>query len=308
MSLRALLASALSLIMAAAAPALADPAIGKRVDAVFADDAVTLTEAGKTVLVYRTKPLDAAAEPGRSNYVSPLYAPDGTALTEDKPGDHPHQRGVWWAWMKVQADGKTVADGWYMKGLSYFVREKRFLGDAEGGGTLTVEVDWMVNSGPELAYVARETTKVTVRPLKAGTRRVEFDTTIASRIDALGLGGSEDDRGFGGFSIRLVDPEHLTFSSGGKTIVPNGAALDAGASMGFAWSGGSNSPAWSVGLACKANGQAVKRWMLYNERSMQNCVLPGRAPMVLRKDQTLRLQQTVVIRPIPKKKPEPKAP
>ena len=303
MSLRALLASALILITTAAAPAFADPAIGKRVDAVFADDAVTLTEAGKTVLVYRTKPLDAAAEPGRSNYVSPLYAPDGTALTEDKPGDHPHQRGVWWAWMKVQADGKTVADGWYMKGLSYFVREKRFLGDAEGGGTLTVQVDWMVNSGPELAYVARETTKVTVRPLKAGTRRVEFDTTIASRIDALGLGGSEDDRGFGGFSIRLVDPEHLTFSSGGKTIVPNGAALDAGASMGFAWSGGSNSPAWSVGLACKANGQAVKRWMLYNDRSMQNCVFPGRAPLVLRKDQTLRLQQTVVIRPIPKKKP-----
>ena len=308
MSLRALLASALILITTAAAPAFADPVIGKRVDAVFADDAVTLTEAGKTVLVYRTKPLDAAAEPGRSNYVSPLYAPDGTALTEDKPGDHPHQRGVWWAWMKVQADGKTVADGWYMKGVSYFVREKRFLGDAEGGGTLTVEVDWMVNSGPELVYVARETTKVTVRPLKAGTRRVEFDTTIASRIDALGLGGSEDDRGFGGFSIRLVDPEHLTFSSGGKTIVPNGAALEAGASMGFAWSGGTNSPAWSVGLACKANGQAVKRWMLYNDRSMQNCVFPGRAPLVLRKDQTLRLQQTVVIRPIPKKKPEPKAP
>jgi hypothetical protein len=299
MSLRALLAVALL----AATPALADPAIGKRVDAVFADDAVTLTEAGKTVLVYRTKPLDAAAEPGRANYVGALYAPDGAALTEDRPGDHPHQRGIWWAWMKVQTGGKTVADGWYMKGLTYFVREKRFLGDAEGGGTLTVDVDWMVNSGPELAYVARETTKVTVRPLKAGARRIEFDTTIVSRIDALGLGGSEDDRGFGGFSIRLVDPEHLTFSSGGKVITPNGAAIDAGSNMGFAWSGGSGAPAWAVGLACKANGQAVKRWMLYNDRSMQNCVFPGRAPLVLKKDQALHLQETLVIRPIAKKKP-----
>lgn len=298
MSLRAF-----ALIVAfAASPALADPAIGKRVDAVFADDAVTLTEAGKTVLVYRTKPLD-PAEPGRANYVAALYAPDGAALTEDRPGDHPHQRGAWWAWMKVQAGGKTVADGWYMKGLTYFVREKRFLGDAEGGGTLTVEVDWMVNSGPELAYVARETTKVTVRPLRAGARRVEFDTTITSRVDALGLGGSEDDRGFGGFSIRLVDPEHLTFSSGGKVITPNGAAIDAGSNMGFAWSGGSGSPAWAVGLACKANGQAVKRWMLYNDRSMQNCVFPGRAPLVLKKDQALRLQETVVIRPVAKRKP-----
>jgi len=302
MSLRALLA-AVTLLSAAATPALADPAIGKRVDAVFADDAVTLTEAGKTVLAYRTKPLNPAAEPGRANYVGALYAPDGAALVEDRPGDHPHQRGVWWAWMKVQTGGKPVADGWYMKGLTYFAREKRFLGDAEGGGTLTVDVDWMVNSGPELAYVARETTKVTVRPLKAGARRVEFDTTITSRVDALGLGGSEDDRGFGGFSIRLVDPEHLTFSSGGKTITPNGAAIDAGPNMGFAWSGGSSSPAWAVGLACKANGQPVKRWMLYNDRSMQNCVFPGRAPLMLKKDQALHLQETLVIRPAAKKKP-----
>ncbi|AZS21053.1 MULTISPECIES: DUF6807 family protein [unclassified Caulobacter] len=300
MSLRSFLTAT---ILALASPVLADPAIGKRVDAVFADDTVTLTEAGKTVLVYRTKPINPATEPGRANYISPLYAPDGTALTEDKPGDHPHQRGVWWAWMKVQADGKIVADGWYMKNLAYSVREKRFLGDAEGGGTLTVEVDWIVNSGDELSFVAREVTKVTVRPLKSGVRRLEFDTTITSRLDALGLGGSEDDRGFGGFSIRLVDPEHLTFASGGKTLVPNGAVLDAGQSMGFAWSGGSNSPAWTVGLACKANGQAVTRWMLYNVRSMQNCVFPGRAPMILKKDQTLRLQETVIIRPVAKKKP-----
>ena len=297
MSFRALLAAALLL---AASPAFADPAIGKRVDAAFADDSVTLTEAGKTVLVYRAKPLDPAGEPGRSNYVGALYAPDGTALTEDKPGDHPHQRGVWWAWMKVQSSGKTVADGWYMKGLTYFVRSKSFLGDAEGGGTLTVDVDWIVNSGPELVYVARETTKVTVRPLRAGARRVEFDTTITSRIDALGLGGSEDDRGFGGFSIRLVDPEHLTFSSGGKTITPNGGAITAGANMGFAWTDAA-SPAWAVGLACKANGQAVTRWMLYNDRSMQNCVFPGRAPLVLKKDEALRLRETLVIRPVAQK-------
>lgn len=300
MSLHRVLLS-LTFGLALATPALTDPAIGKRVDAVLADDAVTLTEAGKTVLVYRTKPLDPAAEPGRANYVGALYAPDGTALVEDRPGDHPHQRGVWWAWMKVQSGGKTVADGWYMKGLSYFVRQKAFLGDAEGGGTLTVDVDWMVNSGPEIVYVATETTKVTVRPLKSVARRVEFDTTITSRVDALGLGGSEDDRGFGGFSIRLVDPEHLTFSSGGKAIAPNGAAITAGSNMGFAWTDPA-SPAWAVGLACKANGQAVTRWMLYNDRSMQNCVFPGRAPLVLRKGEALRLQETLVIRPVVKKK------
>ncbi|HJV43670.1 DUF6807 family protein [Caulobacter sp.] len=298
---RALLA--LLCVFATSVPAWADPAIGKRVDAVFADDAVTLTEAGKTVLVYRAKPADAAVEPGRANHVAALYAPDGVALTEDRPGDHPHQRGVWWAWMNVQIDGETVADGWYMKGLAYIVREKRFLGDAEGGGTLTVEVDWVVNSGPELVYVARETSKITVRPLKAGARRVLFDTLIVSRVDALGLGGSADDRGFGGFSIRLIDPERLTFSSDGKTISPNGGAIDAGSSMGFAWSGAPDAPHWSVGLACKANGQVIKRWMLYNDRSMQNCVFPGRAPLVLKKGESLHLEETLVMRPVSRKLP-----
>ena len=51
------------------------------------------------------------------------------------------------------------------------------------------------------------------------------------------------------------------------------------------------------------NGQAVTRWMLYNDRSMQNCVFPGRAPLVLKKGQALHLEETVVIRPLAKKKP-----
>ena len=63
MCLRTLIAAA---TLALASPSLADPAIGKRVDAVFADDTVTLTEAGRTVLVYRTKPINPATEPGRA--------------------------------------------------------------------------------------------------------------------------------------------------------------------------------------------------------------------------------------------------
>jgi hypothetical protein len=125
-----------ALALLAPAELHADPAIGARVDAVLADDAVTITEAGKTVLVYRTKPLDPANEPGRLNYVHPLYAPDGTVLTEDKPADHLHQRGAFWSWHQVLVNGKAVADGWFMKGLTFHVRGRRFKGDAQGGGNI----------------------------------------------------------------------------------------------------------------------------------------------------------------------------
>lgn len=267
-----------------------------RVDAVFAADGVTITDGGKSVLFYRTAAAD-PREPGRLNYVHPIWAPDGTVLTEDRPADHLHQRGAFWSWHQVLVDGKNVADGWFMKGLTFNVREKRFKGDAAGGGTLVVNADWIVNSTPEVDYVARETTKVRVYPLKDGAQRIDFDTVITARSDTLALGGSDDAKGYGGFSVRLVKPDRLNFGSGGKTVTPAVGPVEAGKAMGFAWTAGDGSPAWTVGLACKANGTPITRWILRKELSMQNCVFPGRAPFVLKKGETLRLQSTLILRP-----------
>lgn len=266
-----------------------------RVDAVFAADGVTITDGGKSVLFYRTAPAD-PREPGRLNYVHPLYAPDGAVLTQDRPADHLHQRGVFWSWHQVIVDGKAVADGWFMKGLTFHVREKRFKGDKAAGGTLTVNADWIVNSGPEVAYVARETTKVKVFALKKGARRIDFDTVITARADTLALGGSDDAKGYGGFSMRLIQPDRLAFGSAGKAVTPAVGPVEAGKAMGFAWTG-SDVPAWTVGLACRADGAPITRWILRKELSMQNCVFPGRAPFVLKKGQTLRLQSTLILRP-----------
>jgi hypothetical protein len=216
-------------------------------------------------------------------------------LTQERPADHLHQRGEFWSCHQVIVDGKAAADGWFMKGLTFHVREKRFKGDRADGGTLTVNADWFVNSGVEVAYVARDTTKVTVFALKKGARRIDFDTVITARADTLALGGSDDAKGYGGFSMRLVQPDRLVFGSGGKVVTPAVAPVEAGKAMGFAWTG-PDVPAWTVGLACRANGAPITRWILRKELSMQNCVFPGRAPFVLKKGQTLRLQSTLILR------------
>jgi hypothetical protein len=281
----------------APAPALATAPNPPRVDAVFADDGVTITDGGRPVLFYRTKPADPTREPGRLNYVHPIWAPDGTVLTEDRPADHPDQRGAFWGWPQVAVDNKPVADGWAMKGLTFHVREKRFKGDKAGGGSLVVNSDWIVNAGPELAFVARETTRVKVLPLKDGARRIDVETVITARADSLTLAGSDDARGYGGFSIRLVRPDTLSFGSEGKPVVPTVAAVAAGASIGMAWAREPGLPAWTVGLACKANGQPIRQWLLRRDLSMQNCVFPGRAPATLKAGETLRLQSTLILRP-----------
>jgi hypothetical protein len=203
----------------------------------------------------------------------------------------------------VLVDGKNVADGWFMKGLTFHVREKRFKGDSAGGGTLVVNADWIINSAPEVNYVARETSKVRVYPLKDGARRIDFDTVITARSDTLALGGSDDVKGYGGFSVRLIKPDRLTFGSGGKAVTPAVGPVEAGKAMGFAWTPGGGSPAWTVGLACKANGAPITRWILRKELSMQNCVFPGRAPFILKKGETLRLQSTLILRPATPPKP-----
>ena len=289
--MKALLVAALLALVPAAA--LARPGL----DASIGPDGVTVTDSDQPVLFYRTRPVDPAVEPGRLNYIHPLYAPDGTILTEDRPATLPEQRGVFWAWRQVRLGGETVADGWGMKGLTYLVRRTNFGGEVGGVGILTLQVDWIVNSRPELLFVAREVTTIRIQPLKDGVRRLDFETTITPLVDGLSLGGSDDAKGYGGFAARLVAPERLVFGSAGKAVTPQATPVTAGPSMGFSWPGQPGLSKWAVGMACKVNGRPISLWILRREPSMQNCVWPGRAPVALTKDSPLRLQSTLIIRP-----------
>jgi hypothetical protein len=43
----------------------------------------------------------------RSNYIHPLYGPSGEMLTRDWSKDHPHHRGIYWAWPEVEFGAKV---------------------------------------------------------------------------------------------------------------------------------------------------------------------------------------------------------
>ena len=78
----------------------------------------SITENGKPVLRYNY----GTNEPGavlekvtegnrkyaqaRSDYIHPLYGPDGEELTKDWSVDHPHHRGIYWAWPEVEFQGE----------------------------------------------------------------------------------------------------------------------------------------------------------------------------------------------------------
>ena len=56
-----------------------------------------LSESGKPIFVYNHGMMLAPGFPEamrRSSYLHPVYAPDGTVLTDDFNADHPHHRGI----------------------------------------------------------------------------------------------------------------------------------------------------------------------------------------------------------------------
>jgi hypothetical protein len=282
----ALGAAALLLLSAAGAQA--------RVDIRPQPDGVTVSDDGKPVLFFRTRTPD-PAQPGRLAYVHPLQAPDGTVLTEDQPADHPSQRGLYWGWPQVLLNGQAVADSWNLKGMTFFVRATRFQGATDGSGALSFDIDWIVSSRPELVYVASETTKITVRPLARGARRIEIDTVVTPRVDGLAVSGGE--KGEGGLALRLARPDRLVFNSGKTTVAATPGPLTAGPAMGFSWPAEAGAPAYAVGLACRAQGLSLTQWILRHELSGQNCVFPGRTAYAISRDRPLHLQATLVIQP-----------
>jgi hypothetical protein len=83
-----------------------------------ASGAIVILDASKPVLRYNYQ----AVQPGdvlsqvhpdnlkyaraRSDYIHPLYGPAGEELTKDWSVDHPHHRGIYWAWPEVQYNGE----------------------------------------------------------------------------------------------------------------------------------------------------------------------------------------------------------
>ena len=84
------------------------PVLQYNYSTVYEKDAVDTMPANK----YRKEASDTfMANPSiyavpRSNYIHPVYGPSGELLTRDWSKDHPHHRGIYWAWPEVEFGNK----------------------------------------------------------------------------------------------------------------------------------------------------------------------------------------------------------
>jgi hypothetical protein len=294
---RLALASLLLLLPLLAVPACTTgrPVLPVPVTASYRDDGVLLSAGHRPILFYRSRP-PAAAEPWRVHYLHPVHAPDGRLLSEDAPADHVHQRGVYWAWRRILLHDVPVADGWVGRDLNLQVSVPRFEALADGVGRLHTRAVWRVRQAPLALDLIEENTTFDVSVLEPGEFRIEIEIHLRALQSGVALAGTDDEKGYGGFSFRLPEPERLEFSSNGATLQARVAAVETGTTVEFGWADGARSSGLRVDMACTVDGQPWRQWVLRREPSMQNCAFPGRRPVVVPVDRPLRLHVSLRLR------------
>jgi len=165
------------------------------------DSSIEILEDGRPALVYNHgMMLREGVDPKyrRSSYIHPLYAPDGTVLTDDFPKDHPHHRGACWSWPIVKFDGQTH-DVWAVIGMHQrFVRwiERSARRDS---AVLAVENGWFAGD----RKAVKETVEMTVHQTQGARRRTVIRLSFEAVEAPVEICGREV-KGYGGFGVRFA--------------------------------------------------------------------------------------------------------
>jgi Methane oxygenase PmoA len=271
-----------------------DQADSSRVEALRTDDGVQLVDGGAPVLFYRSR-ASAGREPWRTHYVHPVHSIGGAVITEDAPADHVHHRGLFWAWRRILVDGVKVADGWVGDNLVLDVAPPTVTSHEDGSAQIDVRARWIVPMEGQPTPIIEETSSIRAYLAVDGRRRIDVLVGLQALRRGVELAGTDDEKGYGGLSLRVANPQLAGIESGGRILHATVAAMQTADWVAFSWR--VPPPPWPARIAasCQVDGHAWTRWVLRQEPSMQNCAFPGAAPTAVPRDRVLRLGLSLLV-------------
>jgi Methane oxygenase PmoA len=234
----------------------------------------------------------------RSNYFHPLYDLDGNVVTEDFPKDHIHHRGIFWAWHQVRINGKTVQDQWVNRDSFWMVRDAKIESDARSA-SLALRVVWesplFTDAHGRRRPFVEERSVTRVHRAEGAIRKIDFHQRLMALVDGVEIGGSEDAKGYGGFSYRVVMPSDIQFTGAQGVVTPIENAVSPSPWMDVS---GSYGPSGKSGLTVLTHPSTTgfpQPWILRARASMQNAVYPGRHPVAIPRDRPVILRYRIVL-------------
>ena len=225
----------------------------------------------------------------RSDYIHPLYGLRGESLTLDYPKDHPHHRGVYWAWPEVMFRGKTN-DLHALQGV--FARPERLLKTEGGARSARIEAVnlWMWE---DRLPIVRETVRILARAAEGSLRCVD----LRFRYEALEPGVSLARRNtlhYGGLNLRFsarIDQRIVRRIGPPRFPAPECWAELVGVPP------GRNAPVGVVILQHPANLEYPEDWVEYPEINWLQPAFPAAGTRFeLRPGQPLELAYRLIIR------------
>ena len=269
---------------------------GQHFTTIKSNEGIEILENHKKVLFYQVRPKSVDGKYERAGFIHPLYSFNEKSLTEDMPKDHPYHRGIFWAWHQIIWNDKQIADGWISQNISW---EPSKITTQKKRKSITLRSEMLWKSALDdngLTAIVREQTRITVYRSTRQSRIIDFDIRLFALQDSLKIGGSDDEKGYGGFCLRLKLPEDISFVSGDTELTPLETAVHAGPWMNFTGSfDGKDARKIGIAVFCdNSNPGFLGQWILRKKESMQNIVYPGRTPVALSKN-GLRLRYRLVI-------------
>lgn len=208
----------LSLLAAASVSVCRSQSMHARLDP--ASGQVELLENGRPVLRYNHQTIEPGAltnqvAPGnriyaraRSDYIHPLYGLEGEVLTKDWPLDHPHHRGIYWAWPEVEY-GKERGDLHALQRVFARPVGKPKLTSGAAFAQVEAESLWQWE---DREPIVREVARIRAYPADADGRVVDLTFAFTALKEGVTIARRETDK-YGGLNLRLEPSAYQTITT-----------------------------------------------------------------------------------------------
>jgi len=257
---------------------------------------IELFENGRPVFFYQKEPKTLTGEFFCNNYLHPLYSLEGDTLTVEFPIDHPYHRGIYWAWHQICKDNLNIGDSWIMKNISFSIVNVRTNVD-KGVAQLNLKVLWKSSEFQSGKPFMNEHTIITVHKLHSNLREIDFEIILNPLVPGIQIGGSEDEKGYGGFSERIKLPAGFVFTSEKGEVIPQIFQVKEGPWMDFSAPFGKNGEIHGITVLCHPSTPNYPApWILrYKDASMQNIVFPGKERIKLSMNKPTVLRYRIIV-------------
>jgi len=167
------------------------------------DQHLEIFDSGRRVLRYnfRNVPVPKTAKGryavARSDYIHPLCGPGGEILTKDYSPEHPHHRGLYWAWPEVFYKSQK-RDLHALQGV--FARPDTIV-RADGGEKIAIIVTkskWLWDK----EEIVAETAVITVHKKADGLQAIDLKFEFTALVDGVAI-ARRGQKAYGGFNMRF---------------------------------------------------------------------------------------------------------